>query len=336
MTSSANSEAALMRRTKAELVDEVMALRGQIREHEESAEYAEERFPDAIATMSEGFAYFDPEDRLVLCNDQYKSLFPMLADLMIPGVTFTKLLNAAIERGQVTGSPGEVAKWKKSRMTEHVNPSVEGIIQHLNNGRWIQTKERRTKAGGFIGIRTDVTELKEAQEQLANQKAVLQATLENLDQGVSMMDGDLKMVACKSSFRDLLDLPADKFPIRSSLEEAFRINAGRGEYGPGDVEEQIRERMDLARKFEPHVFERTRPDGTVIEVSGNPVEGGGFVTTYTDVTERKRAEEALRESEQRLFAILEDSPIGTSVTRKSDRNNFLSGLKVRDEGARTC
>jgi hypothetical protein len=74
------------------------------------------------------------------------------------------------------------------------------------------------------------------------------------------------------------------------LEQAFRFNAKRGEYGPGDIDAHVQERIELAKRFEPHVFERQRPDGTIIEISGHPMAGGGFVTTYTDVSERKKTE----------------------------------------------
>src|SRR6185369_11948129 len=72
---------------------------------------------------------------------------------------------------------------------------------------------------------------------------------------------------------------------------------------PGDPEEQVRSRVELAARFEPHRFERKRPDGTVIEVRGVPVPGRGFATIYTDITQRARAEQALRESEARFRSL---------------------------------
>jgi PAS domain S-box-containing protein len=90
-----------------------------------------------------------------------------------------------------------------------------------------------------------------------------------------------------------------------SFAAMVRYNAERGEYGPGDVEELVRERVELARRFEAHRFERRLLDGRYVEVRGDPLPGGGFVTTYTDVTERRRIEDALRHSELRYRLISE-------------------------------
>ena len=133
-----------------------------------------------------------------------------------------------------------------------------------------------------------------AERSLALKSAVLRDTLEHMAQGISMVDADLRLVAWNRRALELLDLPEALFHEGIAFEEVLRFNARRGEYGPGDPEEQVRQRMELARRFEPHVFERVRPDGTVLEICGKPLPGGGFVTTYTDVTARKRAEHLLR------------------------------------------
>jgi GAF domain-containing protein/CheY-like chemotaxis protein len=135
-----------------------------------------------------------------------------------------------------------------------------------------------------------------AREQaFGEQQALLQTTLEHMSPGVSVFDGDLRLRAWNTRLFELLEFPRELARVGQPLEAFFRYNAARGEYGPGDPEQQVAERLALARQFAPHCFERSRPDGTVIEVRGMPMPGGGFVTTYTDVSERKHAERALAE-----------------------------------------
>jgi PAS domain S-box-containing protein len=148
-----------------------------------------------------------------------------------------------------------------------------------------------------------------------DKSAILGRVLDHMDQGISVVDADLTVVAFNRRFLELLDFPAERFKPGDKFEAFIRYNAERGEYGAGDVDAQVRERIALAKRFEPHVFERTRPDGMVIEIRGDPIPGGGFVTTYTDVTERRRAgdalrraEQAQRESEDLLKTIAEHSP----------------------------
>ena len=139
----------------------------------------------------------------------------------------------------------------------------------------------------------------------SRQFAVLKSALEHMDQGISVVDADLNVVEFNRKFLDLLELPATHFKPGFHMSEAFRHNAERGEYGDGDVDELVQERVTLAKRFEAHRFERTRPNGRTLEIHGQPLDEGGFVTTYTDISERKRTEEALRESQQRQALILE-------------------------------
>ncbi len=160
----------------------------------------------------------------------------------------------------------------------------------------------RNREGNITGVGTalmDITEQHRARTEISHQKTILETTLETLDQGVTMLDSQLNVVNWNSRFMELLQFPKDRFPPGTSLREFFRYNAERGEYGPGDVEDLVESRMALARKFEAHHFERTRPDGVILDVQGIPLpDNRGFVTTYTDVTRQKHAEQALLEAKQ--------------------------------------
>jgi diguanylate cyclase (GGDEF)-like protein len=118
---------------------------------------------------------------------------------------------------------------------------------------------------------------------------LLEAVIDNFPGGIILTDKTLNVVLCNAQQRQLLDYPQTLFAQGNpSLRELFHFNAARGEYGPGRVEDLVGAKMDLVRKRVPHVFERVRPNGMVIEVRGVPLSEGGFVTTYLDVTEQRR------------------------------------------------
>ena len=119
---------------------------------------------------------------------------------------------------------------------------------------------------------------------------MLQAGLDLLDQGITVFDGDLRLVAWNRTFLQLLEFPDELAFVGAPFESFIRHNAERGEYGPGDRETQIAERVAAARNFSPHVTERQRPNGRVLQLRGEPLPNRGFVTLYSDVTEQRYIE----------------------------------------------
>ncbi len=155
--------------------------------------------------------------------------------------------------------------------------------------------------------------------------------LEYLDQGVTVFDHDLKLVAWNERVLDLLEFPKDLFQLGISIEAIFRFNAERDEYGGGDIETLVAERTELAKTFKPHLFERARPDGTVIEIRGNPLpDGKGFVTTYTDITERKLTEQQLEQRVQRRTEALHQETKAHKKTAEALRHNDLWIRQITD------
>lgn len=130
---------------------------------------------------------------------------------------------------------------------------------------------------------------------LGEKLTLLAQGLDQLDIGFTVFDRDLVMVAANRRFQSLLNFPDALCKPGATLQDALTHNALQGEYGPGEVAQLVRDRMVLAQQFLPHRFERVRPDGSIIEVSGTPLAQGGMVTTYTDVTVPRQREKALRD-----------------------------------------
>lgn len=141
----------------------------------------------------------------------------------------------------------------------------------------------------------DITERQSIEEKLVRQNSMLSAIIENFPGGISMVDADLRITAFNDGFQRLMDLPDSLLRKPGvTFEDIIRFNAERGEYGPGDTEQQIAAIVERACKLQPNRLERVRPDGTVLEIHGVPVPGGGFVTIHLDITERKQMEEQVR------------------------------------------
>lgn len=130
----------------------------------------------------------------------------------------------------------------------------------------------------------------------------LQAGLDLIDQGFTLIDEELRLIAWNEPFMRLLEFPAHMGYEGAPFESFMRYNAERGEYGEGDIEEQVRARVEAAKAFRIHDIERTRPNGTVIRVRGFPVPGHGFVTLYSDVTQQRQSEQMIREQTSLLEA----------------------------------
>lgn len=149
-------------------------------------------------------------------------------------------------------------------------------------------------------------------------------SLQHLPQGVSVIDADLRLVAWNRRYIDLFKFPAGFIHVGLPIEDVFRYNARRGLLGPGPIEEAIARRLDHLRSGKPHMHERERSDGTVIEIRGNPLPDGGFVTSYADITAYKQAARDLRSLadalEHRIGERTRDLAVAKSEAENANRS----------------
>ena len=118
----------------------------------------------AIETISDGFVLYDPDDRLVLCNNKFRELYPKLDDVVQPGTAFADVLKAGVERGVLDTGSQPPDRWIAARLSHHADP--KGFIEHHHGEIWVRISEQRTPDGSTVVVYTDISELKKRQEEL--------------------------------------------------------------------------------------------------------------------------------------------------------------------------
>ena len=139
------------------------------KEAENAFRRSEQRLTDAIESISQGFSLYDAEDRLIACNSTYgELLYPGLGAPM-PGTPYETLIRAAAEKGLIEDAKGRVNQWVAERLAKHRHPG-EPHIQRRADGRWVHINERKTAEGGIVAVYTNITEIKQAEEELREAK----------------------------------------------------------------------------------------------------------------------------------------------------------------------
>jgi PAS domain S-box-containing protein len=186
-------------------------------------------------------------------------------------------------------------------MLQHVERVLAGSIGP-SSARIVLTHALKRK-----GLDVDeVAELlDETSQELRFSRQLLAATMENVTQGISVVDAEMTLVAWNHRYLEMFDYPSNLVYIGRPVADLIRWNAQRGEFGLVDPEEQVAKRLTHMRAGTAYTFQRERRNGQVFSINGQPMAGGGYVSTYTDITEFKRAEQALLEAKQELEARVE-------------------------------
>ena len=257
---------------------------------------ARQRLIDAIESSSEGFALFDAEDLLVLCNSRLREFYIGVADVIVPGRPFAAIVGAAAEHCVARDAGVSVEKWLEERIGRHRNPPGPHL-QPQRDGRWIQINERKTQDGGTVAVYTDVTEIKRTEQSLLGAQARLTFLLTASPSMICSFKarGRHAPTFISENVRGLLGYePSEYLEGPDFLLE--RVH-------PADlpsVLSQFPRLLEAGQNVSEYRFRRK--DGTycwvrdeqrlVRDESGDPAE---VIASWSDISERKQAEIALRE-----------------------------------------
>ena len=247
----------------------------------------------------------------------------------------------------MAGTPLESELWAKVEDRARFRSAIEQGGKAVNIFTYLTTKQRDLRqchlSGEMINVDgesmiltyiDDVTELKRAEYDLLTTNAelllkseLLQAVLDNVEQGICAFDKELKLIAWNGRVGELIDLPPeDSWPQEMCAEDFFRFSMLHDIQDWDSAENLVRERIELARSSQDSRHELVGRDGRLIETVSNPIPGGGFVKTVTDVTEQRRGEDLLR---QRVAEPTQD--LENEVVARKQAERELQGSNERLE-----
>lgn len=301
-----------------------------------------------IENVSQGLSYFDKDLELVVCNQRYLDLLGFPAWMGTPGTPMSAFFRHNAERGEY--GPGDIEHLVEERVSLAREGKAHSFERVRPDGTVLRIRGVPVANGGFVTTYDDITELRSSQsaleetnahlddlvlertarlqareEELSAKTKALETILKSVKYGITLFDRDLKLVAANPQALAMMRIPGDLGRPGTAFESFIRLLAERGEYGDGDVDTHVRERVTLAQKFEPHHFIREQADGRLVEITGRPVDGG-FVTTYVDVTEQKRAEALLQSNNA---ALVEKTSALEAVLAALDHGIALFGTDLR-------
>jgi class 3 adenylate cyclase len=247
-------------------------------------------------------------------------MYSDMSDAIQPGMSFEAIIRKFAELGRVQDAVDRIEEWVDEQLTSHRKPGGP-LEQRLGDGGWIQVSERKTDDGGTVTIVNDITERKLAEKALEDKEKQLRIALDNMPGGLAVNDSNATYTVVNNWIREFLSLPNGIMEPGTEVKKLLRYLAERGMYGPGEVEQIVQQHLDVLTKGrESTIAEIVTEEGFHLQVYRQPLSEGGNAAIFTDITELKRAEEALRvakdEADESAKVVAEKNKMLESLSSK--------------------
>lgn len=283
----------------------------------QQAEGARNDLYNALEAVREGFALFDPNDEMILCNSRFCQWLPDVANALGPGLKFQDYVRLVAQSGHLA-LPDEVTpeRWTKERLRKHQKPHVNFNLQ-ITGGRWLQISEHRTPNQGTAILQTDITamirlERQERNRLLDDQARLIRATLDHVNQGICIFDSENRLAGWNDKIKEMLALPMQFWPVGTAFIDIIEHLRG---HQPGFDESTLLNLCRWVEQSEPSPtfsLEFATSDGRIFDVFTERMPDASFVMSLTDRTferhaarDLKRANADLAEANRELAAVNE-------------------------------
>ncbi len=276
-----------------------------------------------LRAIPDGLEVIDKTGASVVANDQLYEVVGIPNHRGQPNAMMLALRDMA-ERGEYgPGEPATLARERFESMKMQIDAEGKVVYQRqIKTGRWIEARLQALGDGGYLSLYRDITEVKRHEAELERQANLLQTIFANFPGGISVFDADERLVAWNERYVDMIGADPAVVHVGAKTREILVSMARAGEYGPRDDPEAAADRrLASLRDGRMDLIELERQNGRALEMRRDKIPGGGWVSIYTDITERKHAGRALEE----LNATLE-MHISEKTAHLTETQRFLSSL----------
>ncbi len=267
-------------------------------------EAARQNLANAIETIQEGFALFDSNNVLVMCNSRFGMHMVDIRDILRPGLRFETYVER-ISRSAYLALPDTESpeQWQQLRMARHLDRHVIFNVRLIGD-RWVQVSEHRTMDGGTVILQTDVTDMMrmerhEREKLLDDQARVIRATLDHINQGVCIFDRSLRLVGWNQRLVSLLAISIQRFQIGASFDNVLQRFQEEMVLDNGISLDAVAAWVH-SKSERPALRFEARRGSIILDVFAQEMPDLGFVMSFTDVTAERQAISAMYDANETL------------------------------------
>ncbi|MBL4891751.1 MAG: EAL domain-containing protein [Rhizobiaceae bacterium] len=249
-----------------------------------------QQFEMAIANITHGLCMFDSNEKLIISNDHYATIFSLTPDMIKPGMFLAEIMQLRIEKGCFIDEEFENFNERMDEWLKNFIDKAE-IIQ-LKDGRYVEMLKHPMADGGWLSTQEDVTDRVNAQMALVDYNERLDVALETMAQGLCMFGPDKKIIVSNDQYAEIYRISPELIKPGTELKEILKLRVENGTYSGSSPEEYLQGRRVKLPPHHNHTDVKIHHlhDGRYIEIRDHPMADGGWLSTHEDITERYLSE----------------------------------------------